>query len=211
MNVIAPTVVDALEAAEQLWKNGELAAAFEAYERGIHISLQATGRHSAADVVVLERFADLSVLLGHMAAAIWALSVMSDLCAAAGNGYGDDYATLKAALVAHQDGQVSHALGLMYSRAERFGEIDAIQFEPEWLDRWEAAVQWPATDADDRAVMFALFYLAASRLSATLGQYGDAMQAARRGIIQADRDTPLAQRYRAPLLLAQAVAAVQSG
>jgi CHAT domain-containing protein len=211
MNGIAPTLTDAIEAAEQLWKKGELAAAFDAYHEGIQLSLQSTGGRSAADLVVLERFADLAVLVGRTDSALWALSVMADLCAAGGNEYGEDYATLKAVLVAHQGGQVAHARGLMYSRTERFGNLDAIRFESASLDGWEATVDWPATDADDRAVMFALFYLAASRLTAMLGQYADAMQAARRGIVHAARETPLAQRYRAPLQLAEALAAVQSG
>ena len=72
-------------------------------------------------------------------------------------------------------------------------------------------MRWPGTDAADRAVIFALFYLAASRLAASLGQYGDATHAARRGAVHANHDTPLARRYRVPLLLADARAAVQSG
>ena len=211
MSSAASSVVAGIDQAERLWKQGDLVMAFAAYRQAVHATLASAENLSAADVVALERFADLAVLLGETEAAMQALSTMADLCEAAGNAYGKDYAVLKAVLAAHQDGQIRRALELMYSLAGHFGDIDAIEFKPAALTAWETTVRWPMTDADDRAVIFALFYLAASRLAASLGQYEDATQAARGGIAHAARNTPLARRYRVPLLLAEALAAVQSG
>lgn len=210
MTSTAPLVVG-IEEAEQLSKKGDPGAAFEAYQQVLRIRFQSAEDLSAADMVALERFADLAVLLGRTEAAMESLSIMADLFGAAGNAYGEDYAALKAVLAAHQNGQLRRALALFYSRTERFGDIDGIPFDPAASSTWEATVRWPATDADDRAVMFALFYLAASRLAASLGQYGDASRAARRGAVHAARNTPLAQRYAVPLLLAETLSAVQSG
>jgi hypothetical protein len=211
MSSPAPSLVATIESAERLWKQGDLAPAFEFYRDALQATLDSTASLSAADLVALERFADLAVLVGNGEAAAQALSVMADVCAAAGNDYAEDYAVLKGALVAQQNGRLKHALSLIYSLAGRFGDLDALTFEPEALKEWEAGMRWPQTDGDDRAVVFALFYLAASRVAASLGQYHDATEAARRGLVHAARETPLARRYQVPLLLAAALAAVQSG
>jgi hypothetical protein len=210
MNSAAPSLVAAIEQAERLWRHGDAVQAFDVYKRALPM-LMDVHDPSSADVVALERFADLGALLGQTDVAEQALLLMASLCEEAGNAYGEDYALLKAALVMHQSGRIRRALALVYSRDQRFGNIDAIAFEPAALERWEAGVRWPQTDADDRAVLFALFYLAVSRLAASLGQYGDAAQAAKRGAVHASRNVPLAQRYRIPLMLAEALAAVQSG
>jgi CHAT domain-containing protein len=211
MSSTAPALSTVIEQAERLWKQGDLGRAFETYRHALHVTENEPAEVTAADVVALERFADLAVLSGQMEAAEQALSVMADLCEASGNVYGKDYAALKTVLALHQNGQIRRALALMYSLAERFGNLDAIQFEPALLEEWETAVQWPDTDDDDRAVIFALFYLAASRLAASLGQYRNARQAARRGAVHATSNTLLAQRYRIPLLLSESLAALESG
>jgi CHAT domain-containing protein len=205
------TLLEAAAEAERLWKGGAPEAAFTGYRLALQARLHAADQITSADLVAIERFADLAVLLGYTDAAQQSLTVMAELCAAANNEYGEDFAILKAVLATHAGGRLDTALALLYSRGARFGDLDAIRFEPQELRQWEQTVQWPSTDDDDRAVLFAMFYLASSRLAASLGQYGDAMQAARRGQVHARQRTPLARRYQSPLLLAQTVAMVQSG
>jgi CHAT domain-containing protein len=210
MSSIVP-ISAVIEQAERSWRDGNVKRAFETYRDALHVTTNEAAEFTAADIVALERFADLAVLLGQIGPAENALAVMAKLCEAAGNVYGKDYAALKTVLALHQNGQLHRALALMYSLAERFGNLDVIEFEPTLLEQWETSVLWPETDPDDRAVIFALFYLAASRLAASLGQYGDATQAARRGAVHATSNTLLARRYRVPLLLAEALAALQAG
>ena len=109
-------LLTAIEDAERLWRQGRPADAFAAYRAALHHTLTSGDPLSSADVVALERFADLAALLGEHDAAEHALDAMADLCAAAGNVYAEDYAVLKRTLVLHQGERLQHALEALYRR-----------------------------------------------------------------------------------------------
>src|SRR6202023_719689 len=90
-----------VQLAEDRYRGGDFGGALEGY-RGILAGRLAAGRGSgahfrAADLVVIERLADLSALFGMFDAADDLLNGMAGLTRSAGNDLAADYAELKRA------------------------------------------------------------------------------------------------------------------
>jgi hypothetical protein len=97
--------------AERHWEQGDFGAAVETYRDLLSRRLSAinagVASFMAADVVVVERLADLSMLFNLGDAADDLLSGMAVLNEQAGNAYGADYARLKRVHLALGRGRLS--------------------------------------------------------------------------------------------------------
>lgn len=208
----------AVQIAEAQWARGELLAALGSYRALLLARLAGQRAHpaattlAAADLVIIERLADLAVLCGQFDAAATLLGSMSDLCRRAGNIYGADYAALKHLQVMLGKGELQQAYGLLRALQPTLGDPRAIRFTPAGLLAWEAERRWPGTSLDDRAVLFSRFYLVAGSLLAALGQFGDALAALQRGLAHTGAAAPqLASQAETPLRLGLAAAHIAAG
>lgn len=180
---------DGVHQAESYWRRGECDRAFETYRSLLAQRLASlTDRGlsadelSAADLLVIERLADLAVPFGRFQAADELLAGMASLCERAGNRLAADYASVKRLRLLTGRGLLLAAVQQLRSMAPSFGDVDAIAFTRDGLVRWEVERDWPRATPADRAVLFTAFHLEVGRLLAALGQYGDALGAYERGL-----------------------------
>ncbi len=113
---------------------------------------------SAADLVILERMADLAALLGHHEAADDLLAAMVEQLELVENYVGADYASLKRIHLALGCGRLRDADALLRDMRSRIGEIDDIVFSRPGLVRWESEREWSGANADERALLFSRLY-----------------------------------------------------
>jgi hypothetical protein len=167
---------------------------------------------SAADLVILERMADVAALLGHHEVADDLLAAMVDQLEQVENYVGADYASLKRIHLALGCGHLRDADALLRDMRSRIGEIDDIVFSRPGLARWESEREWPGANADERALLFSRLYHMMGWLLADLGQYESALCALEQGLKHASVDAhPLARRASLPLRLAAAGALLEKG
>jgi hypothetical protein len=206
-----------LQSAEDLLRAGRYNAAFDAYEELLRKRLAlgasaADSLASAAELVVVERLAQLSLLLGCGAAADPLLDAAAAACLTAGNHYASAYYTLQRALLALASGQLRAAKARLRDLASYIGDVETIDIGPAGLIRWEAGCRWPAADAAGQAVLLVRLYLAMGSLLSSLGQYAQAGHCLRRGLEHAGPQAPeLARRARPHLLCALASARLEQG
>lgn len=203
-----------MQEAENNWQRGDFAVAFAQYQSLLRERLLAGGCKSAlatltaADMVIIERTADLAILFGYTEAADNLLAGMMMLNQQAGNRYGADYIMLKRINLALQRGLLREADELL----QTMSDIQAIRFTPAGLAHWESQPHWSGADQADRIVLLSRLYLVMGQLLASLGQYGDALAALERGLFHAGPTSPaLAQQAALPLRVAIARAQVEKG
>jgi hypothetical protein len=201
---------------EVLRRGGDLNAAYDAYalllERRVAGRLSGTVTPYAADLLVIERVADMAGLFGHFEAAEELLGGMTLLCDEAGNDYYTDYSILKRTELAFNRGDVRAAEELLGLLAPRVGDIEAVEYTPQGLERWERACAWRKADADGRTVIFAFLYLCVGQRWAALGCYGRALLTLGRGLTHAAAGAPdLARKVRPHIELALSNARLESG
>ncbi len=195
---------------------GRFGDALAAYHKLLAGRLAATRRDAsplvAADLVIVERLAELSVLFGEHEAADELLAGMAGLNREAGNLYGADWATLKRLHLALGRGELRHADELLRGLAPTIGDVEAIDFSPAGLEHWEASCRWPGADPGHREVLFPALYLAMGELLAALGQYGEARAAVEAGLGHTGASKlELAQQIALPLRLTRAAVLLESG
>jgi tetratricopeptide (TPR) repeat protein len=215
MPAAAPRTLDsAIQRAEGLARRGDWHGALTAWrtilQDAVRIDAGRLPKLNAAHLVVIDRFADLAVPLGHTRAARELLSAMASLSDGAGDSYGRDYARAKRMLIETATGDLAAANTTLRSMQSTLGNIDAIDFSR--LGDWESRRFWPDADNGDRAVLFSQLYLAMGALLASLGSYGEALQSFRRGLNYTGEGMPdLARRAAPGLRAAIAGALVERG
>jgi tetratricopeptide (TPR) repeat protein len=205
-----------VQRSEDAFARGDYGAALDGYRSLLADRLSAQGGtpagFGAADLVIIERLADLSALFGIAAAADDLLAAMVALTRRAGNVVAADYAQMKRVELALGRDRLREALEHLEALAARIGDITRIDLSPAGLARWEQAIGWRELPAPDRAVLLSRAYLAFARLLAANGQYPQAIHCADRGGIHAGpRAVDLARRASVPLKLARAGALLESG
>jgi len=166
----------------------------------------------AADMVVIERAADLAVLFGHDQAADNLLAGMATALYAARNSFSADLITVKRVHLALSFGRLADAWGLLALLKSRIGDLGSITLDNEGLRRWESACGWNEASAAERAVMFGRLYLVMGWLLSALGQYQASLLMLRRGLDFARDPYPdLAKRAAVPLILSIAAALLEQG
>jgi len=202
----------AVEAAEDHWQSGRWGEALDAYRELVHRRLAEKGETEAlthADLIVLQRLADLAVPFGETEVIDELLSNLVVLYHRRGLPWCADLAAIKRLHLALGADKLYAAREVLKSLVPSLGSIEAIDLSPAGLTRWEAGRPWPLAE---QAVLFTQLYLGLGRLLAGLGQYRDALITLERGLFHARADAPpLAREANVPLRLAIAAALFEKG
>lgn len=204
---------------EELRRAGAFREALVKYSELLHLRLTqlrqtANGeiRWIAADLVVIEQTADLSLLCGYPDTADNLLEAAVGISAGANNHYAAAYTTLKRVHIALERGALRQANALLADMSANIGDIEVIDFAPDGLDTWEASCVWPGTQPADRQVLFSRLYLTIAGMFAGIGQYRTAVAAYDRGLQHAGAGAPpLAQQAAPHLRMARAAALLEFG
>jgi CHAT domain-containing protein len=202
--------------AEAELAGGRMATALRAYRDLLAGRLVARSLSSvelvAADLVIIERTAELSVLFGDYAAADELLAAMAQLCLQAGNVYGADWTTLKRIQIALAGSKLRDADRLVRSLEPTIGKIDDVEFSPQGLQRFEAACRWPGAPTGHRQVLFPVLYMVFAKILAALGHYGEALASVEAGLAQTgEQARDLARQVALPIRLTRAAALLEMG
>jgi CHAT domain-containing protein len=202
--------------AEGAYDRGEYTGALDAYRRILKDRLAAhrgtVDQLLAADLVVVDRLADLSVLFGLFDAADDLLHAMVSLTRSKGNDLAADYAQLKRAELSLSRGAVREAFDRLRELEGRIGDITAFDMSPAGFALWEQKTAWRCLPAVDREVLFSRTYYLFVRLLAAIGQYLHAITAAERSEVHTGPNvTNLAQQARLPTALARASSLFEGG
>ncbi len=217
--MISGTSIDDIDGdfrrAEEARRSGNFKVAFNGYlailTRRIRV-VRELSNLTAADMVVLERAAELAVLFGYDQAADDLLAGMASLLESAQNFFGADYATVKRIHLALSFGRLTDARQLLRGMSSRIGDIEELSLTDTELDSWETHCYWSGAIAEDRAVMFSRLYLIFGWLLASLGQYQAAHLMLRRGLRFTGLSAPkLAQRAALHLKLTIVMVLLESG
>lgn len=138
-----------------------------------------------ADLMVIERLAELAVLFGYAQAADDLLCAMVVLCDEAENTIAADYARLKRVEILLGTGRFDDAVGCFNDLASHIGALDDIATDAVGLDAWEARIVWRNFPPDERAVCLTRAYLVMGGFMMRLGVYGDALRMLERGLYHA--------------------------
>jgi CHAT domain-containing protein len=167
---------------------------------------------AAADMVVIERAADLAVLFGHDQGADNLLCGMVTALQDAGNSFAADYVGLKRIHLAMSFGRLSDARNLLSLLKPRIGNVQSISLDAVGIRSWESTCHWSESGAAERAVLFSRLYLVLGGLLSALGQYQASLLTLRRGLDFTGQDHPdLARRAAVPLELSIAAALLEQG
>ena len=202
----------AVQRAEDHWRRGAWTAALDAYAEILTRRLALKVELTAADLVVVDRVADLASLFGQSEAADNLLAGSVSLLRAAGNQNGANYTLLKRVDLALGRGKWENALGQLRELEPVVGPLTEIPLAGD-LSAWEKTCAWPGASAPDRSLLFTLLYLCLGRVLTMLGQYGQAQAAVRRGLTRARaQGVPHLSRQALPHLhLALASALLEQG
>jgi CHAT domain-containing protein len=206
----------AVQTAEDHWRAGNLAAAFDLYREIVSKRLLSPRVGAtlwmAADIVIIERLVDLSALFGQFEAADALLAGMVVLNEQAMNSYGVDYMLLKRVHLTLEHGLLGPASQLLESSTSKLNSITMIDFDLASLQRWESEQRWPNTSATDPQVLFSRLYLVMGRLLASLGQYDNAITVLERGLHHTGAHaSSLARQAFVPLQLSRIAAMLEWG
>jgi hypothetical protein len=205
----------AVQEAETAFRDGRFPAALERYRQILSQRLEgpsAVSAPGAADMVVIERLADLSLLFGAQDAADDLIGAVVLLGAGAGNFVAADYASLKRADIALARGRARDALEHITGMEPRTGDLGTIELSAAGLRVWEDTVPWRSAPAADRTVMLSRLCLVLGRLLAFNGQYREAIAVLLHGLQHAvDGKPALATRGRIPTTIALASAQLEMG
>src|ERR1700741_473418 len=216
------TAIDEIEIdfrrAEEARRSGQFKAALDGYLEILTRRLDRLRKAGplanlmAADLVVLERAADLAVLFGHDKGADDLLNGMASALESAGNFFGADYTTVKRIHLALSFGRLHDVRKLLRAMRPRIDDIDSISFTESGFDTWETTRHWDGTTPQDRAVIFSRLYLIFGWTLASLGQYNEALMALKMGLRFTGETAPsLAQRAANPLRLTIVIALLEQG
>ena len=209
-------LVTGIEAAEDELAGGRYRAALESYASLLRGRLATDGgavEFGAADLIVLERLAELATLFGLFASAADLLDAMVVLCRRADNTLASDYAQLKRIELAFARGRIHQSYDLLRELEPRLGKLEDIDLSADGLERWERTIGWQQYPAEDRVVLLTRAYLVMGQLLASNGKYIEAREVLRRGLTHArERTAPdLARRTAGAIRLAHAAALLEFG
>ncbi|MDJ0569110.1 MAG: CHAT domain-containing protein [Pleurocapsa sp. MO_192.B19] len=205
-------VKTAFEAAQTKWHQGNLLAAYNDLLK-IFTERLFSGHLMDADLKVIQSLADLAGLFGEFQAVDQLLQGAIALYETANSPSNADYTRLRRIQLELDKGNIYRARDCLQLMAPRIGDINCIQFSPFGLVQWEEGCVWPGTEPQERVILFAELYLAMGRLLSALGQYGEALQALKRGLSHTEgEEVPsLARQTVIPLKLAIAASHLEKG
>jgi hypothetical protein len=202
----------AAQAAEDHFQDGRWGVAFDAYRELVRRRLAEVGIAEAlheADLIVIQRLADLAIPFGETAAADHFLAALVDLNRRHGFAGRADLAAIKRLHLALGADRLDVARDLLRALKPSLGSVEELDLSPVELARWEVGRPWSGAE---RPVLFTQLYLGLGRLLAGLGQYREALLVLERGRSHATAgDPPLARAADLPLRLALAAARLEQG
>jgi CHAT domain-containing protein/tetratricopeptide (TPR) repeat protein len=207
----------AMQAAEDLLRAGRHRDALVAYMRLLdrrQAERLDTGRAArSADLLLIERTAELASMCALVDAADDLLLAMAQFCRSEGNDQAADYAQLKRAEVLIGHDRVRAAFDVLATLAPRIGDVQEIQIDPDGLAAWEGCIAWRLLSPEDRSVLLTRAYVLMGRLLLALGRYGDGLQMIARGLVYAGGDAApdLSRRALPVLQLLRARALLERG
>jgi hypothetical protein len=164
----------AMQAAEDLLRAGRHRDALVAYMRLLdrrQAERLDTGRAArSADLLLIERTAELASMCALVDAADDLLLAMAQFCRSEGNDQAADYAQLKRAEVLIGHDRVRAAFDVLATLAPRIGDVQEIQIDPDGLAAWEGRIAWRLLSPEDRSVLLTRAYVLMGRLLLALGR-----------------------------------------
>jgi CHAT domain-containing protein len=194
-----------VQAAENLLRDGRHPDAFRAYtsllEDRVAWHTSAGSALLAADLILLERTAELAVLFGNVDAADDLLHVAAD------------HAQLKRAEMRAGAGDMRAAFNLLAEMAPRIGDLNDIDIDPQGLRDWERRIEWRHIAHAEVGSLLTRCYVVMGQVLLSLGRCGDTMAVCERGIFHADAATAsdLARRSHWKLSFLHARAMMERG
>jgi hypothetical protein len=172
-----------------------------------------TSHLSAADLVVVERVAELATLFGLFDAADDLLQGVVELARGAGNDLAADYTLLKRTEISLAKGLVSDAMSQLQELRPRIGDIAAIDISPSGLLRWEGSVAWNRFAQGERTTLLTRTYHVMGQILVSLGQYRQGIVVLDRGLTHSEGDNApdLARRAHQAMRLLRARALLENG
>jgi hypothetical protein len=168
--------------AEELWRGGSGLQAKRAYSELVSRRLEELGYQAAAlteaDLLVIERLADLAVPFGEVDAADDLLATLERAYRQRGPAWRADQAAIKRLHLALGAGRLHDAVGLLRGLGESLGPIEDLGTSDVELARFEAASPWPP---ETRPALLAQLYLELGQMLAALGQHRGALALLARG------------------------------
>ena len=210
----------AVQEAEEQRRRGDVAEALNSYKTILRKRLldhqpdqPAVQSLKAADLIVMDRLAELSLLFGHGEAADNLLNGMAGLCGQADNAYGADYATLRRIYLAVSLGQLDKALNLLQKLTKTLRDWQKLPFSSQALKEWEIKRYWPNTDEAGRVVLLVYFYAVVGLLLLAQGQYKRGQFLLEQALVLSNEpNSPdLVKRMKTPLGLALARSWLEKG
>jgi tetratricopeptide (TPR) repeat protein len=206
-----------VQTAEDLISAGSYSAALTCYQDLLRKRLESVENGSAsfvsADLVIIERLAELSTLFGLFEAADSLLQAMVALCREANNELAGDYAHMKRVELAFARGQVQESFSLLRELKDNIGDLENIEMSIGGLKCWEASIKWRQFAAADCVILLTRAYLIMGQILSALGRYSDAIAMLMRGLSHAQgEDAPdLVRRTGSVMSLAHMAALLEKG
>lgn len=205
-----------MTSAEALYSAGNLPQALECYRDIVTGRLTQIAAHEsnwwAADVIVLERLADLAILEGSLAAAQDLLTGLRELYLREDNRYAADYVAIKLSHLALENNNVSEAHTWLQALTDIIGDLDSIDLSENGLCKWETTISWPGQDEDSKNALLVRLYIVMGGLLSAYGQFQDAMHCLARGeMLSCTHRLPSISQTCAPLRIALAYACLATG
>jgi len=202
----------AVEAAEDHWQNGRWREALEGYRDLLRRRLEDLGSAEAfqeADLLAIQRLADLAVPCGETQAADELLAALDALYRQRSQAWRADHAAIKRLHLALETSRLAVARQVLWDLQPSLGVIDEIALSFDELAQWEKQRPWPTAE---RPILLTQLYLGMGCFLAGLGQYRDALAVLERGLFHTEaKSPPLARQAALPLRLAIAAAQLEMG
>lgn len=211
-------LLEAIQQAENTRRQGNAQEALQCYLDILKRRLAdtnrvgASARWTAADLVVIDRTAELALFLGHLDAADGLMNGMAQLCLREQNVYVADFATVRRGLIALNRGQNEKAKDMLDSMSDRIGDWHNLRCDEPAFSTWEFSCKWPNTTQDDRDVILSQIGFLIGQLMASDGCYASAIAVLQHAQLHTGKNAPaLAQEITPWLELALARAELERG
>ncbi|MBE7169544.1 MAG: CHAT domain-containing protein [Williamsia sp.] len=185
--------------AEQLRVNGQIQEAADAYRHLLCYRLQWEEgepglKFTRNEFIIVDRLADISLILGNKKAVRHLLSALEDLTNHVRNWSLRIHVVTKLLLLNLHDSNLDDAIENARSLTDVIGNLEDIQISQAGLPLWESRVHLdPDFRAQDRADQFVCLYDALSALLLAFGRFAE-------GIVMLQRGIQIGQNNRSPLV-----------
>ncbi len=220
------TLQIAVDEAERFYDVGKINEAFEGYKgiaekRFFYKITDPNFKYVAADVIIQERLADLSILVGNILYARNTLTSVRTLYLQNTNLFGADFTTIRIIHLALEAYCISDAKEELkkFSNAKLSNAIDrsisnleSMNFSKQDLISLEKNVRWSGIDNESRSAFLVRLYLVMGEFRAARGQFNSAIHCFERGeFLASTNQLPSIAQVCAPLQISMAEANLALG